>query len=322
MPVIEITKHVPDGLYAGPGIEGDVFADGAVLGDWVCTSSFSQPRDNGLGYHGALDEAPCPWSPSVIVIRAVAGGRIENARRWNGVSGPGGSYGNVALQRFDDGEGGLYAHLARFADRIEQWLARGALPWEAPYIEAGAVLGYMGNTGNVWPVPVNADDKVSGKHLHFELRARVELGSVLLDPETRLVFAGQVPAPDLPAGTPEQEPPTATNPEPNTPLDLSLSAALDEAMLARFLAQTMLDVPIPFDEALAALEREAREFVRAFGPETGPLLDEARVLLQQIAVMRQAPGAFEYVAAITRIRDEFGEQAGVLRLEHEYRLAS
>lgn len=321
MPLITINKHVADGMWFGPGIEGDVFGGGPVLGDWVCTSRFDQPRDNALGIHAAIDAAPCPWSPPLIAVVAIAGGRVENARRWNGISGPGGSYGNVAILRHDDREGTLSGHLARFSDRIEAWLVAGANAWEAPYIEAGEVIGWMGNTGNVWPVPVNADDHVSGKHLHCELRSTPELGSVLIDPEVRFTF-GTVPAPDLPAGTPEEEPPAVEpRPEPNTPLDLTLSAALDEASLARYLAQTMLDHPLPLEDALAALEREAREFVSTFDRE-GPLLDEARVLAQQIAVMRQAPGAFEYESAIARIRDEFGEQAGVLRLEHEYRLAA
>lgn len=319
MPLITIYKHVPDGLWFGPGLEGDVLGGGPVLGDWVCTSRFDQPRDNALGIHGAIDAAPCPWSLPEIEVVAIAGGRIENARRWNGISGPGGSYGNVAILRHDDREGSLSAHLSRFSDRIEAWLAGGALAWEAPYLEAGELIGYMGNTGNVWPIPVNADDHVSGKHLHAEMRARPELGSVLIDPEVRFTFGVEAPTIDEPS--PIEPPAEEPRPEPNTPLDLTLSAALDEASLARYLAQSLLDHPIPFDEALAALEREAREFVSTFDRE-GPLLDEARVLAQQIAVIRTAPDSFEYVPTIERIRDEFGEQVAVIRTEHEYRLAS
>jgi len=320
MPLLEVTKHVVNGGYAGEGLEGDELEGGNVVGCWICTSDFDQPRDNALRIHGGLDEAPCPNNPqAVIPVVALASGRIENARRWNGISGPGGSYGNVAIQRFDDGEGGLYGHLARFADRIETWLARGALAEEAPYVERGELIGYMGNTGNVWPTPETADDKVSGKHLHFELRSRAELGSVLLDPETRLVVVDGLTEEQAVAG---DATPPEVNPNPNTPLDLGLSAALDEALLLRFLAQSLLDVPIDFDDALAALEREVREFIEAFGPYAGAELDEARVLAMQIATMRTAPGAFEYGAAIERVRDEIGEQVAVLRLANELRLAS
>lgn len=319
MPRITINKHVPDRMWFGPGLEGDVIGGGFVLGDWVCTSRFDQPRENGLGIHGAIDAAPVPWSPPEIAVVAAAGGRVENARRWNGISGPGGSYGNVVILRHDDREGTLSAHLARFAPRIEAWLVAGANAWEAPYIEAGELVGDMGNTGNVWPVPVNADDKISGKHLHAELRTTPELGSVLIDPEVRFTFGIEEPTIDEPA--PIEPPAVEPHPEPNTPLDLTLSAALDEASLARFLAQSLLDHPIPFEEALAALEREAREFISTFDRE-GPLLDEARVLAQQIAVIRTAPQSFEYVPTLERIRDEFGEQVAVIRAEHEYRLAA
>lgn len=326
MPTIKVTRILADAHWPGPGLEGDELADGNVAGAWVCTSRFDQPRDNALGIHGALDEAPTVWRVAEHVpVVAPAGGRVENARRWNGISGPGGSYGNVVILRHDDGESSLSAHLDRFAPRIEAWLAAGALPWEAPYLEEGELVGYMGNTGNVWPMPVDPADKISGKHLHSELRTRPELGSVLIDPATRLVlvdpFAQEEPAP---VEIPDQEPrPEAeTNPTPNTPLDLTLSAALDEALLARFLAQTMLDVPLPLDEALEALEREARELVRAYGTETGALLDEARVLASQIAILRSVAAGLEYVPTIARLRDEFGEQAGVLRLQHEYRLAA
>lgn len=317
MPLLEVTKHVVNGGYAGEGLEGDELEGGNVLGCWICTSDFDQPRDNGLGYHGGLDEAPCPNHPqSVILVIAPAGGRIENARRWNGISGPGGSYGNVAIQRFDDGEGGLYAHLARFSDRIEAWLAAGAIAVDAPYVEAGGVIGYMGNTGNVWPIPVDPNDKVSGKHLHFELRSRAHLGSVLIDPETRLV----IPAPE--AGPVETLPAPEVNPAPNTPLDLGLTAALDEARLMRFLVSSMLETPLDFVDAFEALEREVSEFIAAFGPVVGKELDEARVLAGQISIMRENPSAFDYREALERVYDELGEQIAVLTLANELRLAS
>lgn len=318
MPIIEITKHVVDAGFVGDGLEGDELEGGNVLGCWICTSDFDQPRDNGLGYHGGLDEAPCPNHPqAVVVVLAVADGRVENARRWNGISGPGGSYGNVLIQRHDDGEASLYAHLARFSDRVEAWLAAGAIAVDAPYFEKGQLIGYMGNTGNVWPVPVSADDKVSGKHLHYELRSRAYLGSVLLDPETRLVL------PAVEAGPVMVEPlPVEVNPEPNRPLDLTLSGALDEARLMRFLVSSLLEVPIDFVEAFEALEREVSEFIAAFGPHIGTELDEARVLAGQITIMRENPSAFDYREALERVYDELGEQVAVLTLAHELRLAS
>ncbi len=320
MPLFEVTRHVVNGGFVGEGLEGDELEGANVRGCWICTSDFDQPRENALGLHGGFDEAPCPNHPeAVIPVVALASGRIENARRWNGISGPGGSYGNVAIQRFDDGEGGLYAHLARFADRIEAWLAAGANAVDAPYLERGDVVGFMGNTGNVWPTPVSADDKVSGKHLHFELRSRSYLGSVLLDPESRLVGA---PVPTVGHADEASIERPEVNPAPNTPLDLGLSAALDEARLMRFLVTSMMAHPIDFLDAFEALEREVREFVAAFGPVAGAELDEARVLAGMITIMRENPSSFGYTDSLQRVYDELGEQIAVLALANELRLAS
>lgn len=309
MPYIEgMTLVQPDGFTFSPGLEGDLLNGGPILGSpWWCTSDYDQPRDNGLGYHGALDGAPVPWGPRALPIVGTNGGWLELAFRWNRISGPGGSYGNVVILRHDDGEATLYAHLERFAFRIEEWLNRGALVEERPYIVRGELVGWMGNTGNVWPTPATPDDLETGKHLHFECRSTVATGSVLLDPESRIRFGMPIVTP--PPGLPPE--PDDPNPTPDAPLDLSYSAALDEARMLRFLAQALLDHPLPYEDALSALEREVREFIESFGVATGTALDEARVLLQSIGLYRTLPPD-QYGTVIARVRDEAGEQVDAL----------
>lgn len=309
MPFIDgMTLVVPDGFAFDPGLEGDLLNGGPIVGsEWWCTSDYDQPRDNGLGYHGGLDGAPCPWGPRALAIVATNDGWVELAYRWNGIRGFGGSYGNVVFQRHEDTEGTVYAHLERFSLRIEAWLAAGAPPESRPYLERGELIGWMGNTGNVWPVPWADGDLETGKHLHFECRSSVATGSVLIDPASRIRFGVPIVTPDPDSTLPPVEP----NPAPNTPLDLSFSAALAEAQMLHFLAQALLDVPIAYEDALAALEREVREFVESFGTSTGSTLDEARVLLQSIDLYRTLP-ADQYAVVVARVRDEVAEQLEAL----------
>ena len=306
----------PDAFSFDQGIEGDLVHGGPVAGDaWHCTSDYDQPRDNGLGYHGALDCAPAPGGRRDLLVVATNSARVENVRMWNGVSGPGGSYGNVVILRHDDGEAALYAHLASFSATIEAWTLRGSNAWDAPYVERGEVLGAMGNTGNVWPVPVPGDIE-RGKHLHFEVRTRPELGSILIDPVARFAapqFTGESPVPI--------EPPEP-NPTPNVPLDLSLSAAIDEALLLDYLIGSLVEHPLSanaydaYQGALDVIDRELREYTACFDNDRDvhrdPILDEARLLLQAITLYRTLDPD-QYATVLTRVRSELAEQVVVLR---------
>lgn len=317
MPVIDgVVVLKADGFSFEPGLEGDLVDGGPVEGSpWHCTSGFNQPRDNGLGIHGAVDAAPTPWGPRDLYVVATNDGRVELAIRWNGISGPGGSYGNYVVLRHDDGEATLSAHLERFSDAIEAWLVGGALPWEAPFLERGDVIGKMGNRGNVWPTPADPNDLDTGKHLHFECRARAALGSVLIDPEARFTPLGRLVEP-----RPEELPPVEPNPEPNEPIDLTYSAALDEARMLWRLIDMMLEHPIDYDDALKSIQREADELVASFGDAAGTVLDEARILSQEVALLRQVLP--DYVPVLERLRDEVGEQVAALSIAHELAIVS
>ncbi len=233
MPTWEVIRQ-EDAEYPVPGFEGDVLGGGPITIDvYACSAGFDQPRDNWLKIHGAHDYPPRTGGRRDLLVEAVAAGRPEWFQRWNGVSGPGGGYGNALLIRHDDGEATLSGHLEEFAPRIEDWIRNGALASEAPYLEAGEVIGRMGNTGNVWPTPQVPEDRESGKHLHLEVRTRPELGSVLVDPGTRIRVIDAFPI----VGEPET--PAEPNPTPNQPLDFTYTNALDEA---RLLLQQLVDL--------------------------------------------------------------------------------
>lgn len=287
----------------GWGIEGDAIDGGPCEGEVVVTSSFDQPRSNGLGYHGGLDK--CPWRDGRTKrIEAKVSGPLLWYQRWNGIPGPGGSYGNAVLQGHDDGESELCAHLESFAPEIEAWIANGARAEERPYLEVGDLIGMMGNTGNVWGTrpdgtqgpPVDAADRETGKHLHWEWRLSQAAGGTLVDPVTRMEFVSVLdqPSPDQPEPPAQPEHPT-----PNTPLELGPVQALAEARLFYVLAASLQAYPIAYDEAIDALSREAYELVAAFG--STPAIAEAQALGGLLDVYAANPVPYEdMIAAVMR----------------------
>ena len=93
-------------------------------------------------------------------IVAPCGGRVG----WAGLyddSASGGrthEWGNYIRIDTDTGYSVYLCHLADYSVRIGQTVLE------------GQVIGTEGNTGDVWPVPMSAADKTSGRHLHFEIR--------------------------------------------------------------------------------------------------------------------------------------------------------
>lgn len=288
MPVYEVVRYV-DLAFSSPGFEGDELIGGPVLasaGDLLpvparywCTAGYAQPRDNGLGYHGAHDYAPRWNDGRELLVCTPNEGRPIWYARWNGIAGPGGGYGNVVLIEHEDGELTLLAHLHEFTGRVREWIAAGANAAIAPWLDAGEVVGVMGNRGNVWGTrpdgtlgpPLGPGDDATGRHLHIERRTSAALGGILIDLEARIVVVGELP---MPAQTP---PPVAPpNPYPNTPIELGPVQAYAEAQLFYRLIVNLGEQPLEFGEAIAAMRREAQEMLAAYG--THPALAEVQAL--------------------------------------------
>jgi murein DD-endopeptidase MepM/ murein hydrolase activator NlpD len=123
------------------------------------TSGFGEYRDGR--FHAGLDYST--ESTTGKPVRAVEDGWVERVR----ASGVG--YGNAVYLRLGDGRTAVYAHLERFAPRLDAWVAArqdssgryeqdlhppaGALPFRR-----GEILAWSGESGAGPP------------HLHFELR--------------------------------------------------------------------------------------------------------------------------------------------------------
>ncbi|MHC0431803.1 M23 family metallopeptidase [Streptomyces sp. O3] len=95
------------------------------------------------GHHTGVDFAVPTGTP----VRAVGSGTVVLAAR-------SGDYGKAVTIRMTDGHYTLYTHLSRIAVRVGQ------------RVRAGTHLGRSGATG-----------RVTGPHLHFEVRARRGYGS-------------------------------------------------------------------------------------------------------------------------------------------------
>jgi len=106
--------------------------------DGPVTSVFGTPRAHGRRAHTGIDIA-APAGTAVLAARA---GRVTFAGRK-------GSYGRLVVLDHGRGFASWYAHLSRIAVRPGQ------------HVEAGAVIGRVGTTGNA-----------TGPHLHFEIRRR------------------------------------------------------------------------------------------------------------------------------------------------------
>ena len=89
------------------------------------------------------------YSASNGVVYTVKGGCIAGDITCNG---KGGNY--VIIKHDDNIHYSTYMHLRNFIVK------------EGDKVSAGEIIGYMGNTGNVIPVPPDSNSK-NGKHLHF-----------------------------------------------------------------------------------------------------------------------------------------------------------
>ncbi len=246
---------------APAGIAGDSLRGRPVSGECLVTDVFGTPRNNGIGYHPALDLAPLVSFAHEREYCAIAPGPLL----WVGVGvrGPGGrnlngGYGNVALVGHEEGTQTLGAHLREFSPRIQAWIDAGFPPDSRPYLEADELIGIVGNTGYVWPEPVDAADDVRGVHLHFECR---DGAGGYIDPVRWMVDVDEVhpaPAPDLPPAVEEERPPL---------LKIGPIGAFNEARLTRRLFELLAESPGEnrIDDVAQMYEREAAEILVALG---------------------------------------------------------
>ncbi|MEQ7006267.1 M23 family metallopeptidase [Actinopolymorpha sp. B17G11] len=123
------------------------------------TGRFGHQGNNWSSSHHGLDFAAPVGTP----IRAVGAGTIIEAG-WNGSA-----YGNRIKVRHRDGTVTLYAHLSGFERK-------------AGKVAAGAVIGYVGTTGNV-----------TGPHLHLEVRPHGGKLDSAIDPSRWLATKGLRP---------------------------------------------------------------------------------------------------------------------------------
>ena len=111
---------------------------------YVLTASFGQCSSGvWVACHTGQDFALAAGSP----IRATMAGTVISVSR-------GGAYGNLTKIDHGGGVASWYAHQSRQSVRVGQ------------RVGAGAVIGYVGFTGNVRPAGP------AGSHLHFEIRLR------------------------------------------------------------------------------------------------------------------------------------------------------
>lgn len=132
------------------GANGTVPAGELVAGARL-SSGFGMRHHPILGFkimHRGLDLAAARGTP----VHAAADGVVSRAGRW-------GAYGNIILLDHDRGYETAYAHLASFADGLDDGAA----------VRRGDVIGFVGSTG-----------RVTGPHLHYE----VLLDGQRVDPAT------------------------------------------------------------------------------------------------------------------------------------------
>lgn len=113
--------------------------------------------------------------PNGTPIRAMASGTVVGYLAWNESLGTGGvnSWGNYVKIDHGNGYTTLYAHMKSTpAVGLNQWVSQ------------GQIIGYVGNTGNVYPAPTPANP-TAGSHLHLE----VTVNGVLQNPITYLTGA-------------------------------------------------------------------------------------------------------------------------------------
>ena len=150
--VIRYTLTLPE--YSGSGVKSLPIAKGV----YTLTNRFGECASYYQACHTGLDFA----APDGTPIMAISGGEISSADY-------AGAYGNRIVIQADDGSEVEYSHQSRFAI-------------ESGHVEAGQVIGYVGNTGNV----LGAN---GGYHLHLE----VHVNGTPIDPFAFLVRHGLNP---------------------------------------------------------------------------------------------------------------------------------
>jgi murein DD-endopeptidase MepM/ murein hydrolase activator NlpD len=121
----------------------------------------SSPCLGCSSYHQGLDIGAAEGDP----VHAVLNGRVTFRGQLSG-------YGNYVCLTHSDALTTCYGHLSRFGN------------WQVnDTVTRGAVIGYVGHTGNV-----------TGPHLHFEVRLGADLNAQAVDPAPYLKGAADAPA--------------------------------------------------------------------------------------------------------------------------------
>ncbi|MCI0384436.1 murein hydrolase activator EnvC [Streptomyces sp. CNQ085] len=126
-----------------------------VTGDYRVSAAYGIPGNWQAGHHTGIDFAMPVGTP----VHAVGAGSVVFA-------GEAGAYGRAVTIRMDDGYYALYAHLSRISANGGQ------------RVGAGSPVGSSGATG-----------RVTGPHLHFEVRSKRGYGSDV-DPVAYLARRG------------------------------------------------------------------------------------------------------------------------------------
>ncbi|SEP56625.1 M23 family metallopeptidase [Streptomyces radiopugnans] len=126
-----------------------------VAGDYRVSAAYGIPGNWQAGHHTGIDFAMPVGTP----VYAVGAGSVVFA-------GEAGAYGKAVTVRMDDGYYALYAHLSRISVNGGE------------RVKAGSAVGNSGATG-----------RVTGPHLHFEVRSKRGYGSDV-DPVAYLARRG------------------------------------------------------------------------------------------------------------------------------------
>lgn len=126
-----------------------------VMGDYRVSAAYGIPGNWQAGHHTGIDFAMPVGTP----VYAIGAGSVVFA-------GEAGAYGKAVTVRMDDGYYALYAHLSRISVN------------DGERVKAGSPVGSSGATG-----------RVTGPHLHFEVRSKRGYGSDV-DPVAYLARRG------------------------------------------------------------------------------------------------------------------------------------
>ena len=124
--------------------------------DWVTSSKYGAKDVDGVSSHNGIDFTGKPYGTP---IGSAANGIVVNVvdgNTWKDSDIAGGKYNANYVDVYNEQNGITYRyyHLAGSAVSVGQ------------SVGAGEVIGYMGNTGNVRPIPTD-DNPTAGTHLHL-----------------------------------------------------------------------------------------------------------------------------------------------------------